>query len=130
MQEQNLFFNILTFDWPKQPVTFYFHEEEQDKFPRIHRSLFPKQIADIFPQVVTNPAKEFISCAFTGEAEGFTPLNIDFKTDNPDLIKRFYNKQIGYYFRKVRDKIVKVGFIKENQILVCTKGIKRTIQCV
>ena len=54
MQEQNLFFNILTFDWPKQTVTFYFHEEEQDKFPRIHRSLFPKQIANIFLQVAAN----------------------------------------------------------------------------
>lgn len=116
MQEQNLFFNILTFDWPKQPVTFYFHEEEQEKFPRIHRSLFPKQITSVFPQVLFNPAKEFISCAYTGEADGFTPLDIDFKTDNPDLVKRFYNKQIGYYFRKVKDKIVKVGFIKENQI--------------
>ncbi|MFZ5970447.1 MAG: hypothetical protein ACOYXA_02535 [Bacteroidota bacterium] len=93
MQEQNLFFNILTFDWPKQPVTFYLHEEEQDKFPRIHRSLFPKQVANIFPQVATNPTKEFISCAFTGEAEGFTPLDIDFKTDNQGYYIRFRQKK-------------------------------------
>ena len=113
---QNLFFNILTFDWPEHPIDFYFHVEEQERFPRIHKTLFPKGITSIFPQLSSNGQKDFISCSFTGEIEGFTPLSIDFKNENPDLIKRYYNKQIGYYFRKVKDKIVKVGFIKENQI--------------
>ena len=32
MQEQNLFFNILTFDWQKQPVSFIFMKKNLISF--------------------------------------------------------------------------------------------------
>ena len=40
------------------------------------------------------------------------------KTKNPDLVKRYYNRQINYYFRVIKEQIVKVGFIKENQVWI------------
>lgn len=113
---QNLLFNILTFDWPKGSMKFNFHSQEQKKLPRIYKTLFPSAIASIFPKIPAT--QKFIATTFTGEAEGFTPLTIDFKTENPDLIKRYYNKQINYYFRKVAPQVIKQTFIKENQIWI------------
>ncbi len=110
---QNLFFNILTFDWPDKKPTFYFSDQKQTKYPRIHKSLFPNAISSILPGL---NGTEFIYTTFTGKTEGFSPITIDFQTDNPDLIKRFYNQQINFYFRKVNPQIVKTGFIKENQV--------------
>lgn len=116
MAENNLFFNIITFDWPKGKVKFYFHNTEQEKFPRLHKTLFPSNIASIFSNI---PATQnFIGTSFSGEADGFTPLAIDFKTEKPDLIKRYYNRQIGYYFRKLKPQILKTTFIQENQVWI------------
>ena len=117
MQEQNLFFNILTFDCPKQPVTFYFHEEEQDKFPRIHRSLFPKQIANIFPQVATNPTKEFISCSL---AYVFLP---DGTCLNELMIKEGFAKPYSRYYCEALADFQQINiFAKSNQ-----KGLYQTV---
>jgi hypothetical protein len=112
----NLYFNIITFDWPKAKMKFYFQNEEKSTYTRIYKSIFPANIASIFPNI---PAiQKFIGTSFTGEIEGFTPLSIDFKTENPDLIKRYYNNQINYYFRKLKQQVLKTTFIKENQIWI------------
>lgn len=117
MSEQNLFFNILTFDFPSEKQVFYFSKEDIAKSQKIHKSIFPKEIDSLFPGISSNCA-DFIYTTFSGEQEGFMPLTIDFKTENQDFIKRYYNRQINYYFRKVKEQIVKVGFIKENQVWV------------
>lgn len=117
MAAEKLYFNILTFDFPKEPQTFYFSREEQGICSRIHRTLFPKHIETIFPGITAGGA-EFIYTTYTYQKEGFTPLQIDFKTDTPDLIKKFYNRQINYFFKKVKNQIVRKGFINENQIWV------------
>ncbi len=116
MQQQNLFFNVLTFDWPTTEIDFYFNEQEEEQYSRIYKSSFPKGIGKIFPAIESNKEKLFIATTFTWPVDGFTPLTINFQTDNPDLIKRYYNNQINYYFRKVAKQIVKTNFIKENQI--------------
>lgn len=116
---QSLFFNILTFDWPKKNVPFYFHQVEQTSYPRLHRRVFPNNIDSIFPDL-TNSDQKFIATTYEGDTEGFTPLEIDFKTENPDLIKQFYNRKLKYYFQKKRNQIVKTNFIKENQLWIPT----------
>lgn len=115
MQTQSLFFNILTFDWPTAKVNFYFGLEEIGPCQRIHKSIFPNDIENIFPGVTTN-GTEFIYTTFAGEREGFQPMEIDIPNENPDFIKRYYDRQINYYFRVVKEQMVKVGFIKENQV--------------
>ncbi|PKP12071.1 MAG: hypothetical protein CVU09_00820 [Bacteroidetes bacterium HGW-Bacteroidetes-4] len=117
MSEQNLFFNILTFDFPSENQTFYFSKEDIGRSHKIHKSIFPNEIDSLFPGI-SNNCTDFIYTTFSGEQEGFVPLTIDFKTDNQDFIKRFYNRQINFYFRKIKEQIVKVGFIKENQVWV------------
>lgn len=115
--KHNLFFNILTFNWPKNKIQFYFHKEEQSSYPRLHKRVFPNNIDSIFTGL-TNSDQDFITTTYEGKTEGFTPLEIDFKTENPDLIKQYYNRKIKYIFQKKLEQVVKVNFIKENQIWV------------
>lgn len=115
--EPNLIFNILTFDWPTEPVTMYFTDQETDRSQKLHFTLFPNDAESLFPNLVRN-GNDFLCTTFTGETEGFKPLSIDFEKENPDLIKRYYNRQLNFYFRSIQKQIVKVGFIKENQIWI------------
>ncbi len=113
--KQNLFFNILTFDWPTEPVNFYFSDTDNGKCQVLYFTLFPNEIGSLFPNLVRNSTNNLFT-TFTGETEGFQPLPINFQTENEDLIKRYYNRQVNFYFRKVKKQIVKVGFVKENQV--------------
>jgi hypothetical protein len=115
MCKENLFFNILTFDYPTENPVFHFSKDENSRCHKIHKSLFPKEIDSIFPGI-SNDCTDCIYTTFTGEKEGLLPLDIQLDKDNPDLIKRYFNRQINYYFRAIKKQIVKVGFIKENQI--------------
>ncbi len=117
MQQQNLFFNILTFDFPAENQTFYFTKEEIQKSHRLHKSLFPNEVDSLFPGI-SNNGTDFIYTTFAGKTKDFLPLSIDFTKENQDLIKRYYNRQISYYFGKTKKQIVKTGFIKENQIWI------------
>ena len=107
MADQNYFFNRLTFDWNTEKANFYFGLEEIGHCQKIHKSIFPG---------VTTNGTEFIYTTFTGEREGFLQLEIDLPNENPPFAKRYYDRQINYYFRVIKEQIVKVGFIKENQV--------------
>lgn len=94
MQNQHLFFNILTFDWPREKQTFYFSLEENGFCQKIDRSIFPVDIEDLFPGITTD-GTECIFTTFTGEREGFLPLEIDLPNENPHFAKRYYDRQIN-----------------------------------
>jgi len=126
MPDQNLFLNILTFDWPQNNLVFYFSKGDSGFSTRLHKSLFPNNISSIFPDIYTENL-EFIYTSFTFEKEGFIPLKIDAQSENPDLIKKYYSRQINYYFRKIKKLIVKRGFINENQIWTFSKKITNDI---
>ncbi|GBE16192.1 hypothetical protein BMS3Abin15_00004 [bacterium BMS3Abin15] len=51
MNNPNLTFNILTFDFPTENQTFYFARDDIAKSHKIHKSLFPKEIESIFPGI-------------------------------------------------------------------------------
>jgi hypothetical protein len=115
MSSQKLHFNILTFDWPKENLIFHFSKLETDRCQRIHKSIFPKGIEAIFPGI-SNNGTDFVFTTFTGEREGFKPCSINLKNEIPDFSKRYYDRQINYYFRAIKKQIVQVGFIKENTV--------------
>lgn len=115
MTNQNLQFNILTLDFPEEEQTFYFSKEEIEVGRKIHWTLFPKEIESIFPGISSN-GTEFIYTTYCYEEEGFIPLEIDFRTDTPDLIKSYYNNEIYNYFKKDLKQIVHTGFINESII--------------
>ena len=120
MLNQTLHFNILTFDLPSEAQTFYFSLEETEKCRRIHRSAFPNDVEEIFPGI-TESNTDFIYTTFDYAREDFIPLEIDFKTENQNLIRKFYNRRINYFFKKEKEQIVRVGFIGQNQIWVKSK---------
>jgi hypothetical protein len=115
MVAQNLSFNILTFNWPKEKATFYFSLTEAGHCQRIHKSIFPNTVESIFPGI-NNNGTEFIYTTFSREREDFLPMEIDFQKENPDFIKRYFDRQANYYFSAIKKQIVKVGFVKENQV--------------
>ena len=77
----------------------------------------------LFPGTIRNSTNELYT-TFTGDKEGFQPAQIGFKADNPDLIKIYYNRQINFYFRTIQKQIVKVGFVKENQVWMRLKVLQ------
>ncbi len=113
MPSQNLLFNIVTFDFPKEDQVLYFSKTEEGRCHRLHWTLFPKDIESIFPGVKSN-GTEFIYTTYNYEKEGFVPLAINFAKDNPDLVKKYYNRKIFLYFKKELKIIAKQGFINEN----------------
>ena len=115
MQNQNLYFNILTFDFPEKEQTFYFSKEETGHCQKIDKTIFPNEIEEIFPGITTD-GTECIYTTFTGEREGFQPLEISLPDENPHFAKRYYDRQVNHYFRAIKKRTVKVGFIKENQV--------------
>lgn len=54
MTNPNLFFNILTFEFPSENKTFYFTKDDNGKGHKIHKTLFPKEIDSIFPGISNN----------------------------------------------------------------------------
>lgn len=113
--KQNLFFNILTFDWPKGPVNLYYSRTNQGTGQELYFTLFPNEVEQIFPGIVRNSTNK-IYTSFGYPAEDFTLLPTKLQTENPDLVKRYYNDTINYYFRKKLGLIVKKGFINETQV--------------
>src|SRR5690606_21294425 len=95
-------------------------KDDIGKCHKLHKSIFPREIDSLFPGV-SNNGTDFIYTTFTGENEGFQPLEINFTAENEDLVKRYYDRQINYYFRKLKEQIVKVNFIKDNQIWIYSK---------
>lgn len=77
---QQLFFNILTFDWPKELVTFHFYDEKVPGSTKLHNSLWPKDIEAIFPDRKWDKEKA-IYTTFNREKEGAKSLSIDFRKD-------------------------------------------------
>ncbi len=72
MPDQNLYFNIIPFDFPRAEQTFYFSLEEADKCNKIYRTLFPNDIEIIFPGIQSD-GTEFIYTTFDYAKEGFVP---------------------------------------------------------
>ena len=48
---QQLYFNLLTFDWPQKPLTFYFSLEKIEGSVSVYKSNYPNNIKDIFPNL-------------------------------------------------------------------------------
>ena len=114
---EKLFLNTLKFEFPTEPVTFYFSDTDKDgaHFTYLKSSiLFPVGIESIFPELKNN---DTLYTSFTREVEGAQSLAIDFNLPaNFYLVKKYLNSQIEWYF-KSRGLIVEPNRIThDNQI--------------
>lgn len=112
--EESLTLNTLTFPFPREPKTFWFSLDGKHNYAltKLNHILFPVEIKTIFPNIT--PA-DTIYTSFCRKTEGFIPLQINFETENFNLLKRWYNSEIRHYF-VTRGYIVEPTFIKDNQV--------------
>ena len=111
---QNLFFNILTFDVPSKPITFYFSKEKIGRAQELYKNKFPKNIEELFSGI-TEENPDFIYTSFIYEKEDYIPFEVVLNEQNIELLKHYYNWRIKNYFKKLK-KVVKTNFIQDNQI--------------
>lgn len=117
---QNLYFNLIEFDWPKAPITMYFSLSESQYSKRIHKSAFPENIESIFPAIKSDNT-EFIYTTFTQKLDKTHALQINISNVNQEFAKYYYRDMLRYYFKKIRKHIVRYGFIDEVEVYIKSK---------
>lgn len=129
---QNLCFNILTFNYSKEKLTFYFSKVEDETLTRLHCNLVPNEVIEKFGE------QEHYYTSFKKKVSGFYPVT---KSVNPSyekkkdkngvekscmvpnsafsisVIKRYYNALIHEYF-KDKGFLVKPNFIRDTEIWI------------
>lgn len=108
-----LFFNALNFELPAKPRMFFFSKNHFQNAFKIHKSIFPNDLLIFLPD-----AGDFCWTSFGKKTDDCISFEIDFKTENQDFIKKYFNELIRFHFQKIRDIIVKPNFIGDNQIWV------------
>ncbi|MGM5470244.1 Piwi domain-containing protein [Flavobacteriaceae bacterium LMO-SS05] len=113
---QELYFNILTFDIPTKPVTFYFSKEKIGNAQEIYKNKFPSNIEELFPGIKEeNP--DFIYTSFIYEKKDYQALKLNLKEQPKELIKHYFNWSIKKHFKKL-NKVVKTNFVKDVQVWI------------
>ena len=113
---QELYFNIITFDLPDKPITFYLSKEKIGNAQKLYKTKFPTNIEELFPGIKEeNP--DFIYTSFIYEKEGYHPLSLNLKEQPTDLIKHYYNWRIKKFFNSIK-KLVGQNFVNDNQIWI------------
>src|SRR5690606_12855609 len=138
----NLYYNILTFDHPKEELTFYFTNVEDENLTRINHRLVPDEVVENFGK------QEHYYTSFTEKREGFFPVTkavepiyeekldkygevYSSKVRNSALtisiLKRYYNALIHKYF-KTKGFLVKPNFINDTELWLSSKKYDKTGQ--
>lgn len=109
---ENLFLNTLTFEYPKEPVKFYFsvNDDAECKSTRLKSSvLIPKEVKQSpkFANLFAGVGVPNLYTSFDLPTDGFEPIEIDFnEQENTYLVKRYYNRRLEKYFRYYDDIVV------------------------
>ena len=118
-KSQHLFFNVLTFDLPSEPVTLYFSATENDALHRIYKDLVPENVIEtLFPN---GDEADHVYTSFLEETEGTQAFEIDLQSCSASLAKRYAGNQLIRYFKEVAQVPLKSGFIDEIQVWVKAK---------
>lgn len=125
--KERLFLNLIRFDFPSEPVTFYFSRKKDRFLKDLNHILFPVGVESIFPDVKKG---ETIYTSFTEEREGMIPLDVNLSDHkNYYLAKRYYNGEICHYL-KTRGLPVEMNHItKDNQAWVFDRCYSKRKDC-
>ena len=107
--------NALTFAWPEKKIAFYFTDYDIENSRKLHFTQYPNDIDTLFPGISTDSSRSLYTTYDFRTDEGKI-LNIDFRNENQNLLKRFYNNRILYYFRKHSNQLVMTDFVRDNQV--------------
>lgn len=119
---QDLYFNVLTFEIPQKPVTLYFSIEKKGKAQELFKNKFPLDIEDLFPDI-KEKKPDFIYTSFIYEKEGYLPLEVNLNEQSSHLLKHYYNWRVYKYF-KSENKLVDTNFINDNQVWIRDESYK------
>lgn len=133
MVKENLILNSLSFDYPKEPVIFYFSQNDDEK----HQSTIIKSYSLIPKEVRTH--KKFLDFSsgtgsipqlyttFDLPCDNFESIPIDFNDpDNEYLIKRYYHHRLERYFRKIDNIVVtKSGITNDLQVWIRSNATQK-----
>lgn len=120
---QQLYFNLLTFDWPQKPITLYFSFEKIEGSVSVYKSNYPNNIKDIFPNLGIEGIEE-IYTTFDTQTEGFKAVDVIFNNENTHFYKRYLNHKIITYFKSIQGVIVTRNFVKDPQIWINKSDFK------
>ena len=134
MAVEKLFLNTLTFEYPKDPVKFYFSDKDDAgrKSTRLKSHvLVPKEV-----KLTQKYIDLFAGCggltlytSFDLPTEGFDAIDIDFNDiENEYLVKRYYNRRLEKYFKYYNDVVVtKSGITDDIQVWLLSNGEKTQV---
>ncbi len=134
MTKEKLCLNTLTFEYPKEPVKFYFSDKDDAE----HRSIRLKSPV-LVPKEVKQTKKYidlFAGCggltlhtSFDLPTEGFDAIDINFNViENEYLVKRYYNRRLEKYFKYYNDVIItKSGITDDIQVWLLSNGEKTQV---
>ena len=135
MAEEKLYLNTLTFEYPKEPVRFYFSDKDdaERRSTRLKSLvLVPKEIKQEqkYINLFAGGGGHSLYTSFDLPTEGFDAIDIDFmEPDNENLVKRYYNRRLEKYFRYYNDIVItNDGITKDIQIWILNKEKTSTIQ--
>jgi hypothetical protein len=111
----SLSLNVLTFAWPESSIPFYFTENEIEKSRKLHISNYPNNIEALFPGIKADPDRSLYT-TFDYKTDEGIPLLLDFSSENKDLLKKYYNNRLYYYFRILKQLLIKPNFINDTEI--------------
>lgn len=132
MTEEKLFLNTLTFDYPKEPVKFYFSEKDDAARKSTllkSSSLVPKEVKHTqkYIDLFAGCGGLTIHTTFDLLTEGFDAIDVDFnEPENEFLVKKYYNNRLTKYFRQCNDVVVtKSGITDDIQVWLSSDSEKK-----
>ncbi|GGK53630.1 MULTISPECIES: Piwi domain-containing protein [Flavobacteriaceae] len=111
---QDLYFNVLNFNYPKQAITLYIALEEIGECFSIYKTKFPEDIGKSFPNTDFNKLDE-IYTTFDVPAEGYKPHQVIFDKFNNRLYKQYLKFKLKKHFL-AKGFICKRNFVKDTQV--------------
>lgn len=123
--KQELFCNVLTFDWPTESITLYFSKTDFPNAQRIKHYLVTDDVVKHFTE--NDEVPEFLYTTFTEPTAGFEPLSCNLDKVTASFVKKYLIWKIKKHFENERKTPTKHGFINECQVWVqSTKEVDDT----
>lgn len=120
---EKLILNTLTFEYPKEPLKFYFSDKDdaERKSTRLQSSmLVPKEIKQNqkYKDLFVGCCGTILYTSFDLPSDGFDAIYIDFNAvENEYLVKKYYNRRLERYFWYYDDVVVtKAGITDDIQV--------------
>ena len=116
-KNQELFFNVLKFDWPTEALKFHFFGDELPGAERIYHSVVPDEIKEQFPNLGT-AEQEHLYTTYTVASEGSVHISLNLSKSKYSFAKRYFNWVIRNHFLSKEDTLVRSTFISDTNVWI------------